>query len=84
VPVLLQVETAPVRVSSLTTPSATGDIVYRPFSLSGSDCAATPTIPPTNNPATAIAILEGDVAVLMGCSALRPNRCLLLLSCSGS
>jgi hypothetical protein len=31
-----------------------------------------------NNPATAIAIPEGDVAVLMGCSRLKPTSGLIL------
>jgi hypothetical protein len=83
---LLQVETAPVLVSSLSTPSATGDSAYRPFSVSGIDCAATAPTPPRQRPrpktrqkVTAAAAIgmenfEGEIIVIMGLLRLKPIK----------
>jgi hypothetical protein len=84
VPLLLQVETAPVRVSSLITPSATDDIAYRPFSVSGIDCATATLIPPRQKIAAGakmnieIENFEADVAVLMGLLRLKADKVFLI------
>jgi hypothetical protein len=69
---LLQLETAPVLVSSLIMPSAAGDKVKRPFSVSGIDCAAAALIPRQTSVAAAMARnCKSDLEPLM--DSLRPE-----------
>jgi hypothetical protein len=74
--VLVQVETPPVLVSSLITPSVTGDNVKRPFSPSDIDSAHAARIPPKQytaaTTATAEKIFENDVGFIM--KVLRRKR----------